>query len=82
MRANKFGERYCHTADEARRIIDNLENGWDVYVAQFDDADGEFQATAEIAENVSGDIVCYIEAPTLEQVLTIIKELKLSGAEG
>lgn len=77
MRRNKFGDIYCHTDTEARTIIDDSENGWDVYVANIDGAEGEFGATAEIVQNVSGNLVCYIEAKTEAAVREIIKKLNI-----
>jgi hypothetical protein len=77
MRRNTFGDAYCHTADEARREIDNSENGWQVYAGEIDPPEDDFGAVAEIRENVSGDLVCYIEAKTETEVQAIIDELKL-----
>lgn len=77
MRTNKFGEKYYTTADEVRRKLDDHENGWEVYVSQIGEPEGEIGATAEIVENGSGDLVCYVEAPTVDAVKAIITELKL-----
>ena len=80
MRYSKFGEAYCHTADEARRIIDECDD--DVYLPSYppDAPEGDFGATIEIAEGGSGESVCWIEAPTVEQVDAILRELNLSPA--
>lgn len=74
MRVNGFGDRYCHTADEARELIDAHDAP--VYVAgAICDPEGEIGATAEVADSHDGDLVCYIEAPTVEAVRAIIAEL-------
>lgn len=78
MRRNGFGDIYCHTADEARRTIENHENGWEVYQGQVEPPEGEFKATGEILDNVSGELVCYIEADTESAVTEILAELKLN----
>lgn len=78
MRRNKFGEPYCHTADEVRSVLDNHENGWEVFTAGVMDPDSSLIAfTAEICENGGGDAVCYIEADTAEGVEEILSELKI-----
>ena len=79
MRTNRFGEIYCHTADEAREIIE--QHGDDVYVPgdPTEPKDGE-QATCEVADSECGDLICYIEAPTAAAVQAIIDELKLEVA--
>ncbi len=77
MRTNKFGDQYCHTADEARKVIDESENGWEVYIPHIEPpADGE-KASAEVSENGSGDLVCFIEADTVDAVKAIAAELKI-----
>lgn len=81
MRTNKFGEKYCNTADEARRVIDNSDNGWEVYACAFSPAEKGSEACAEVHENASGDIVCYIEAKTLKDVRAIVAELKLESQD-
>lgn len=77
MRRNGFGEAYCHTADEARQIIDEHENGWEVYLGDVTPPDTEGKATAEILDNVSGEIVCYLEGDTIGAVRAIAQELKI-----
>jgi len=73
MRRNAFGEAYCHTADEVRKIVD--ERGDQVYCPQIDEpSSAEDMATGEVCENVSGDTVCWIEAPTVEDVRKIARE--------
>lgn len=79
MRTNHFGEKYCHTAEEARQVIEDSENGWEVYAAAFSEPQDDDKATCEIATNDDGDLVCYIEAPTLDKVREIVIELKLEG---
>ena len=65
MKRNSFGEAYCTTAAEARAEIENHENGWEVYVNRIEPPEPpHFGATAEVLDNVSGDLVCYLEAPT------------------
>lgn len=78
MRYSQFGEAYCHTADEARRYIDDC--GEEVYLPSYppDPPEGDFGACIEIAEGGSGDNVCFIEAPTVEAVNAILRELNLS----
>lgn len=73
MRVNKFGECYCHTAAEARVLID--DHGGSVYVPGVEREEDGYPATAEIADNETGDLVCYIEAPTEATVRAIIAEL-------
>jgi hypothetical protein len=75
MRLNGFNEPYCHTADEARKLIE--KHGAPVYVPNLDPGWGTDPATAEIADHVTGDLVCYIEAPTVETVKAILSELNL-----
>lgn len=76
MRRNAFGEVYCNTADEARPIIG--EHG-SVYAPECDfcEPEGNFGATCEIACDVTGELVCYIEAPTLAAVHAIVQELEI-----
>lgn len=75
MRTNGFGDRYCHTVDEARGLID--EHTGEVYVPSysFDPPESTFGATAEIVDCSDGEVVCYIEAPTEADVRAIIAEL-------
>ena len=75
MRRNKFNEAYCHTAEEARVEIERGEVLWEVYVDRVEPPELSTPATAEVLENVSGDLVCYIEADTEEGVRKIINEL-------
>lgn len=80
VRTNGFGEKYCHTADEAHAVI--AAWGKPVYVPDVWNepvAEGE-QWTAEIADNVDGDLVCYIEAPTVEAARAIVDELGIEVA--
>lgn len=78
MRRNGFGEAYCHTADEARRFIDEADDEPYLPVYPPDPPEGDFGATIEIAESGSGDNICYIEAPTVEAVQAILNELGLT----
>jgi hypothetical protein len=79
MRTNKFGEIYCHTADEARRFIE--ESDEEPYLPSYppDPPEGDFPACIEVAKSGSGDSLCYIEAPTVEAVQAILNELNLSA---
>ena len=77
MRTNKFGDRYCNGTAEVRSVLDDHENGWDVYATQFDPPEGKSLATVEIRENVSGDLVCYVEAKNVDELKRIISELKI-----
>lgn len=75
MRYDYFGEAYCHTADEVRR----LTFGKVVYLPSYppDPPEGDFGACIEIAESGSGETVCFIEAPTVEAVQAIVDDLGL-----
>jgi hypothetical protein len=82
MRRNEIGEAYCHTADEARGFI--KAHGRPVHVRERciqpesplpESLDG--LATAEVSDNWRDDLVCYIEAPTVETVRDIIAQLDL-----
>ena len=78
MRRNTFGDVYCHTADEVRRHVDEQNDAdWLVYATTFDPPESTYKATCEVLKNVDGDLVCYIEADTLEQVRAIVRELRL-----
>lgn len=76
MRANSFGDKYCHTAQEVRDLLDGRS---DVYVSatSFDPPESHYKATCEVVENGSGETVCYIEANTLPAVHALVEELKL-----
>jgi hypothetical protein len=77
MRYNQFREAYCHTADEARARIE--AHGASVYApGDICDADGDDQATVEIADSVTGDLVCFIEAPTMEGVDAILAQIEVA----
>lgn len=76
MKRNSFGDAYCATADEARREIENSESGWECYMGEISPPEPpRFGATAEILGNDSGEIVCYLEAPTEEAIRVMAKEL-------
>lgn len=81
MRHSKFGEAYCHTAAEALPFIEAADG--DVYLPSYppDPPEGDFGASIEVATNGNGDLVCYIEAPTVEGVEAILRELDLSPAQ-
>lgn len=77
MRRNAFGEAYCHTADEARTVIDASDSGWDeVYAGHVESPDGAIHACAEIFDE-NGEVVCYIEAATVDDVEAILKVLQV-----
>lgn len=71
MRYSKFGDAYCHTADEAKAVIEEKSDGA-VHVSEIDPPEDNFKAAAEVRENESGETVCFIEADTVEAVRTII----------
>lgn len=78
MRYSGFGDAYCHTAEEARRFIEECSD--EVYLPSYppDPPEAGFGASIEIAESGSGDSVCWIEAPTVEAVDAILTELRLA----
>ena len=78
MRRSAFGDAYCHTADEARRLIEECSD--EPYLPSYppDPPEEGFGATIEIAESGSGDSICWIEAPTVDAVDRILRELKLT----
>ena len=78
MRVNGFGESYCHTASEARALIE--AHGAAVYASGFYPHEDNLPATAEVVDNENGEIVCLIEAPTLDDVRAIILDLGLEVA--
>jgi hypothetical protein len=78
MRVNGFGELYCHTANEARALIE--AHGVAVYASGFYPREDNLPATAEVVDNENGEIVCLIEAPTLDDVRAIILDLGLEVA--
>jgi hypothetical protein len=78
MRINGFGESYCHTANEARALIE--AHGAAVYASGFYPREDNLPATAEVVDNESGEIVCLIEAATLDDVRAIILDLGLEVA--
>jgi hypothetical protein len=82
MRRNGFGETYCHDAREARQMIEAHPNGWNVYAGELSAAEDGVGATAEILDNVSGELVCYVEAKTTKAVLAILNELKIDRVHG
>lgn len=71
MRHNALGDAYCQSAAEARAYIDQ-HGGDGVYVSEIDPPENHIGATAEVRENVSGDTVCFIEAPTVDEVRAIV----------
>lgn len=82
MRTNTFGEHYCHTVEEARRCIDENDDGWEVYVTEFSPPEGPWKASAEIRTNRDGELVCYLEADTEALVRAMADELKLEKTWG
>jgi hypothetical protein len=78
IKRNSFGDAYCKTVDEARREIEDNEYGWEVYMSEVSDAEPpNFGYTAEILTNETGELVCYLEAPTADAVRALARELKL-----
>lgn len=83
MRTNTFGEKYCHTADELRRVLDDKCGDWyvndsDLEVAPEDEIlEGQKACQAEVRENESGDTLCWVEADTKEAVEAILRECKV-----
>jgi hypothetical protein len=72
MRKNKFGETYVHSAKE---LLDFLPDGKDqVYLSVVSGPEGDEKATGEVATNEDGDLVCYIEADTEDDVMSIARE--------
>lgn len=71
MRHDGFGDAYCQNATEARAFLKQHGNPY-VHVGEIDPPEAHIGATAEVRENVSGETVCYIEAPTVEEVRAII----------
>lgn len=71
MRYNRFGEAYCQNAAEARTYVDEHTDG-DVHVGEIDPPEAHIGATAEVRENESGDTICFIEAPTVDEVRAIV----------
>lgn len=81
MRTNRFGESYCHTAAEALSRIDPAGGVSACYVPDTFTTEcqgGNRPATSvEVAENMRGDSVCYIEGASESAVRAIITELGL-----
>src|SRR5258706_2839028 len=64
MRLNGFNEPYCHTANEARELIEKHSAA--VYVPNLDPGWCADPPTAENPDTLTGDLVCYAESPTAE----------------
>lgn len=80
MRKNNFGDICCHTAAEARHIIGGAAD--EPYLpSHVEPSEGNFGFRIKVAELGSGDLICYIEAPTVEGVGAIVNDqlLKLRG---
>lgn len=71
MRRNGFGETYCQNVAELRAYLENNSDS-NVHVSEIDPPEAHIGATAEVRENVSGDTVCYAEAPTVDEVRAIV----------
>lgn len=76
-RVNRFGESYCNTAADVRARIEEGDEGWAVHATAFEEPEGDIGATCEVRNNGDGELVCYVEAPTLAEVRAIVEELKL-----
>lgn len=77
MHQNAFGDRYCGTVDEIVTAIDNRNlEVHEVHLAIIDEPEepGE-KWSGEVAENVSGGTVCYIEADSRDAVKALAKEV-------
>jgi deferrochelatase/peroxidase EfeB len=72
MRKNKFGETYVHSAKELLEFFPEGEDN--VYLSFVSGPEGDEKATGEVATNADGDIVCYIEADTEDDVMSIARE--------
>lgn len=77
MRRSKMGEAYCHTANELRSQVEMGDVGWEVYATNLSDPEEGFGATAEILENVTGNLVCHVEAPDMNGVRAILTEVDI-----
>lgn len=77
MRKNAFGDCFCHTVTEASVLIEDTSA---VYVDEdhITEPVSDYEDwTAEIVNNDDGEIVCYVEGPTRDAVLAIIKALNI-----
>lgn len=83
MRKNLFGDIYCHNASEVDWAVDGAgyEPASDVYATNFIEAAGDDKATCDVAENVSGETVCHIEAASIEEVRAIVAAAKVPVIE-
>ena len=73
MRLNAFGEVYCFNAFEVLATLadENCEAD-NVYLCEIMAPEaGEVLWCGEIADDVTGDLICYIEASSLEEVRAI-----------
>jgi hypothetical protein len=77
MRINHFGEVYCHTAIElSDTLADEDCDPEDVYLSEMLAPEaGEETWVGDIAANVEGETVCYIEAATPEEVIAIAAQV-------
>lgn len=65
MRYNRFNEAYCTDVNDVQHELERREfNPAMVYAAEIPSTKGETPAM-EVMENISGETLFYIEAPTL-----------------
>jgi hypothetical protein len=81
MRTNRIGDKYCHTVAEANGVIEDNENGWNVYCCEFSPPEDMIKATAEIRDNETGELVCYLEAADFDAIKAMAKELRIEVQE-
>ena len=79
MRTNGFGDRYCHTADEVRSVVESRpeDNPWLVYATMHEPPQLDEKWSCEVLQNSDGELVCYIETDSKEDLDAIVTELKL-----
>lgn len=61
MRSNMFGDKYCTDAEEVKIAMDEKDYDTGGCYADIEYDDDEDQWIAELKDNVTGDVVCYVE---------------------
>lgn len=76
MRRNGFNEAICTTADEVWAALDVADFGpSEVYTREIDKEPGDESARMEVTDNIEGETVCWIDAPTFAECLAIANEV-------
>lgn len=73
---NGFGELYAQSADELQQEIERVTmTTSNVYATNLSSPEDKFGFTVEIADNITGDTICYAEAPTEEALRQMLRDI-------